>query len=542
VAKQNSSPNVFLANLKQAMKSTMPIFAAQTNLLSMYLRFFTLLLALSASFSSAKAQDPESAPLEWCGTRGITPWLEWYRQNRFALAEERGGEDTAWLYVPTTMFITGKDNGSGYYPLEQALLSMCQMNRHFEQARIRFYLVPNDPVRYLNKTSWHEHDWDGGYELIETNRIPGRFNIFIVGDPAGNCGYSWLDAVVNGKNCSGLGNRTWAHEAGHHLSLPHPFFGWEGFQWNYANPAPLTIGNGPWGAQVEKMDGSNCYDSGDYFCDTRPDYLNFRWSCDNNSESYVLQHDPNGVPFKSDGKLIMGYSSDQCGALFTPEQIEAMRTNLRTEHAAYLQVTEPGAGVDPNTVVQLSSPIDSQTVQYNNLTLHWEPVPNAKFYAVDISLYNNANFLPRLFHQTVVNATSVTVTKGIPNNRVLFWRVRAYNEWDMCPPTATEQIGVFTTKNFSSTNDLESSLLIELSPNPVMQGQAAKLLLTADDNMDAVLTLTDASGRQCYRRSVRLSFGENLLDVPTNDFHSGIYVVTLQNEKGVIIRRLAVTN
>jgi hypothetical protein len=101
---------------------------------------------------------------------------------------------------------------------------------------------------------------------------------------------------------------------------------------------------------------------------------------------------------------------------------------------------------------------------------------------------------------------------------------------------------VFTTKNFSSTNDLESSLLIELSPNPVMQGQAAKLLLTADDNMDAVLTLTDASGRQCYRRSVRLSFGENLLDVPTNDFHSGIYVVTLQNEKGVIIRRLAVTN
>ncbi|MBK6997243.1 MAG: hypothetical protein IPH31_20860 [Lewinellaceae bacterium] len=47
------------------------------------------------------------------------PWFDWYRQNRDALAAERG-DDTSWLYVPVTIQITGSNSGTGYYPLEQA--------------------------------------------------------------------------------------------------------------------------------------------------------------------------------------------------------------------------------------------------------------------------------------------------------------------------------------------------------------------------------------------------------------------------------------
>jgi hypothetical protein len=102
-------------------------------------------------------------------------------------------------------------------------------------------------------------------------------------------------------------------------------------------------------------------------------------------------------------------------------------------------------------------------------------------------------------------------------------------------------LAVFKTKNFSATNDLESSLLAELSPNPVAAGYPAKLLLTSDENMEASLTITDASGRQCQRRNLTLSFGENLLDIPTDALQAGLYTITLQNEKGAIIKRLAVT-
>jgi hypothetical protein len=507
----------------------------------MRLKLYSVFTALLLQSYAALAQEPNET--EWCGTRGIDPWLEYYRLNRAAIAAERGGSDTNWLYVPVTLQITGTDAGSGYYPLEQAIQSVCQMNEDFIQAKVRFYLVEGDAFRYLNNSDWHNHEWDGGAELIETNRIPDRLNCFIVADPAGNCGYSWMDAIVMSKNCSGPGNRTWAHEAGHHLSLPHPFVGWEGTSWDYSQPAPLFTGNAPWEREVEKTDGSNCYQAGDYFCDTKPDYLNYRWPCNANSESQTVQHDPNDVPFRSDGKLIMGYSSDECGAVFTQEQIDAMRANLQSTnpggHAEYLQVNELGPMIDDDAIVHLATPIDSQTVQYNNFTLQWNPVPNATFYTVEIFLF--PNLTPRLFYQTVYNQTSVTVNKGIPNNRNLYWRVRAYSEWDLCQPADVQELAVFKTKNFSATNDLESSLLAELSPNPVAAGYPAKLLLTSDENMEASLTITDASGRQCQRRNLTLSFGENLLDIPTDALQAGLYTITLQNEKGAIIKRLAVT-
>ena len=185
-------------------------------------------------------------------------------------------------------------------------------------------------------------------------------------------------------------------------------------------------------------------------------------------------------------------------------------------------------------------PLDSQVVQYNNFTLHWNPVPNATFYTVEVFLYGN--LMPRLFYQTVYNTTSLTVTKGIPNNRTLYWRVRPYNEWDLCRPTAIQELGVFKTKNFSATNDLESVVFAELSPNPVAPGFPAKLLLTSDENMEASLTITDASGRQCQRQTVNLSFGENILEIPTDGLQAGLYTLSLQNEKGTILKRLAVTH
>lgn len=499
----------------------------------MRLKFYALYLLLALPMAAAFGQTPNNT--EWCGTKGITPWFDYYRQNREIIAAERGGVDTAWLYVPVTLQITGSNSGSGYYPLEQAIQSVCQMNEDFAPTRIRYYLQPGDPVRYLNNSDWHNHQWDGGADLIQSNKIPGRLNAFIVADPAGNCGYSWMDAIVMSKNCSGPGNRTWAHEAGHHLSLPHPFVGWEGFSWDYSQPAPTDIA----GHLVENSDSSNSYIAGDYFRDTRADYLNYRWPCNANAESTVLQHDPTGAAFRSDATLIMGYSSDECGAVFTQEQIAAMRANLQDEHISYLQVTEPGAEIDDNALVQLATPIDSQAVHYNNFTLHWNPVPNATFYTVEIFLFENLT--PRLFYQTVYNTTSVTVTKGIPNNRTLYWRVRAYNEWDLCQPANVQELGVFKTKNFSATNDLESTVLAELSPNPVASGFPAKLLLTSDENMEAVLSVVDATGRQCLRQDVNLSFGENLIDIPTDGLQAGLYTLSLQNEKGMILKRMAVT-
>jgi hypothetical protein len=346
-----------------------------------------------------------------------------------------------------------------------------------------------------------------------------------------------MDAIVLGSACSGANNSTWSHEAGHHFSLPHPFSGWEGTDWNYSQPAPNTVGN----RQVERIDGSNCENAGDYFCDTAPDYLNDRWQCDDNHESEQIQHDPNNVAFRSDATLIMGYASDACTSRFTPEQIDAMRANLQSQHASYLQVTEPGIGVDDELASQLVSPIDSHIVQYNNFELVWSPVPNATIYVVELFLNASMSVTQRLFYKTLYNETSITVSQSLPNNRTMYWRVRTYNEWDVCNPNLNTQVGILKTRNISATNELERSVTAELSPNPIAGGQPAMLSISSDISMNAKLSVTDAAGRICMQQDLRIYPGDNRVDVETASLQAGIYIVSVQNEKGVLLKRMAVT-
>ncbi len=469
---------------------------------------------------------------KWCGTVGRSAWLTQYQNNRDDVQYRSG--DSSWLYVPMTIQIVGNDAGNGYYPIDLVFRIVCEMNEQYADARIRFYLVPGDGVRYLNNTAWYTHDFDGGSELINNNRLPDRLNAFIVNDPAGNCGYSWQDAIVIGKGCSGKGNSTWAHEAGHHLSLPHPFVGWEDTSWNFQLPAPDSVG----GNAVERVDGSNCYEAGDRFCDTRPDYINYRWPCDGNFESQFPLKDPVGAIFRSDATLYMGYSYDECASRFTHEQIIAMRANLNTEHVAYLQITEPLPEIADDTMVQLISPIDSVTVQYNEFNLNWHKVPNATYYLVDVSF--SKSFAPKMVAETVYNDTTLHINKPIPNNRIMYWRVRAYSEWDVCQPDDNIQLGVFRTRNLSATSEVEHILVADLTPNPVAGGQSATLLLITEESSKAQLQVSDMAGRLCQQREVRLSAGENEVDIPTSNLQAGLYTVILRNEKGAIIRRLVV--
>lgn len=497
----------------------------------MRLNFRFLIPALLLFVQIAGAQQ---TPDDFCGTRGMSKWFDWYSQNRDVLSADFGG-DTSWLYVPMTIQLTANDLGSGYFNLEQAIIATDFMNQRFAPAKIRFYLMPGDPFRFLPNSYWHDHQWDGGADLIQKNRIPNRLNTFVVNDPAGNCGYSWMDAIVMKKSCSGAFNSTWSHEAGHHFSLPHPFFGWEGETWNYSMPAPAALGGYP----VEKMDGSNCYNSGDRFCDTRPDYLNYRWGCDQNGESYVVQHDPNNVDFKSDATLIMGYASDACASRFSPEQIMAMRSNIMTEHSEYLQITDPLQEISDEDPVALISPIDTAFVQYNNVTFSWNPVPNASLYTIEVGLHENIQ--PKFIWETVYNATTFSITKSLPQNRLLYWRVRPYSEWDLSKQLAPQQVGVFSTIVSVATNELERVLGADLSPNPIAAGTPASLSLSSEKSMDVLITVADVTGRVLQVDAKSLHQGENIVYIETAALNAGVYLVSMQNEMGKVVKRLLVT-
>jgi hypothetical protein len=248
--------------------------------------------------------------------------------------------------------------------------------------------------------------------------------------------------------------------------------------------------------------------------------------------------DPKGNSFRSDASFFMSYAYDICSSRFSNEQIEAMRANLFSEHSDYLQVSKPPRETADN-IVALSSPIDTQMVQFNNVTLQWDPVPNARYYVVEVSIF--PSFGAILWSKTVTKETSVTANRPMFINRLHYWRVRAFNEWDVCQSPKNLETGVFMTQNLTATNDLERSLYFELSPNPAIIGQPSWFTLNTEESMQARLTLTDATGRVCYNQLIEISPGENKLEVPTNTLSSGFYFVNLQNKKGSIQKRLVVT-
>jgi hypothetical protein len=486
---------------------------------------------MGANLLTAQVVEEQNlfVPESPCGNQGQSPWLEWYRLHKDELSVGRDA-DTAWLYVPVTIHLVGTNNGDGYHPIHQVMRIICDMNQQFEPARIKYYLHPTDPFLYHNNSTWNIHDWDGGAEMIQSTMIPDRLNCYLVADPAGNCGYSWMDAIVMARGCSGAGNSTWSHEAGHHFSLPHTFLGWEGEDWNYAQPAPLNLG---W-RDTEKVDGSNCQDAGDGFCDTPPDYLNYRWQCDQDKRSIVMQHDPDGVPFQSEAKYFMSYSFDACASVFSEEQIAAMRANIQTEHAIYLQTTEWGPLVPDDVAVQIVSPVDSAIVQYNNFTLTWLPVPNASIYHIQIAVLGN--FQPIILN-TTTDATSMVVQRNnFPKNSTLYWRVSPYNAWDPCV-SSYSQTGIFKTRNLSSVSSVSDVAEMTIAPNPALTGTAAQLTIVSNEATDLLIEVYDAAGRVCHRITDRAYEGEEqIYDLSQGTLLAGSYFVRIQTERGAAVK------
>lgn len=491
--------------------------------------------AVSALLSSTLfAQTPR----ERCGTsEEASPWADWYHANKHQMTAERGN-DTAWLYVPVMLHLTATDDGRGAYPLGSAIQDVCQLNKQFEPARIRFFLNPGNFFRQHNNSGWHDHNYERAGVMIEQTRVRGMFNIYVSENAAGACGYSWRDVIVNDKACSGPGNTTWAHEAGHHLSLPHTFRGWEGRKLDGVKPAPAILNGRP----VEKVDKSNCETAGDRFCDTPPDYLSDRWNCGTDGKSTARQFDPDSVMFRSDGTLYMSYSNDACTNRFSPEQIVAMRVNLLTEHADYSLRPLPDRNFDPRVSVSLVSPLDSQIVAFDNIKLSWKPVPGAAYYAVQVGLDSRFNIL---LYNDAVRDTTVTITRGVVNNRNISWRVRPINEWEVCGSTGPVQVGVFRTRalDITATRTLEEVLAaVEVSPNPVQQGQPVSMTMNAVVPALAQMIVTDAAGRICQQTEIRIEAGENQYAVATQNMVSGVYFVSVRHPQGIVTRRLIIRN
>ncbi len=489
--------------------------------------YATICLVLGA-IGILQAQNDDH-PL--CGTTEETSrWLEQYQRNPGAYPKSDG-----IIYVPTTIHNVGNESGGGFVSLAFIQEALCAVNKNFEPTGIQFYI--KDTIRYVYRQEYYDHpDFATGRQMIEENFVPNTLNTYIVFNPAGAAGYAYLssDILVLGSRWIGPGTGTWEHEIGHALSLPHTFRGWERFEHFINQRAPRQVN----GVLVEKADGSNCYQAGDGFCDTPPDYLNRRWNC-NSDRLSAQQLDPDSVPFRSDGTLFMSYANDACMNRFSDEQIAAMRANLLTQKAAYFENQRLTPLIDEADTVFLQFPAQAQIVSYEQVPLEWEPLEGATHYIIEVSRLSSfpSSSLTRRFVITSENNT-LTVN-GLENNRNYFWRVRAFNGLKPCD-VRTSAIGTFRTSDLTNLTTIKSLEGIRVYPTLLHAGETLRIELDMPESTTMELRMLDVSGKLLKAERLQVMKGTQTIRFQTVNVPKGIYLLSFVAGDRVYTSRIAI--
>lgn len=475
---------------------------------------------------------PGTATGQWanshllCGTRdGKVEWLKKYQQNPEAYPKS---DDT--LFVPLTIHVVGTNGGGGYFSMDNVLRSVCRLNEDFSESGIQFYI--SGEIDSIANSTYNNHNFQTGSEMMSLYHVENTVNCYIPNSPGeGLCGYSDYNlGITIAKACLGPGDHTFAHEMGHFLSLPHPFWGWEGFSHDYAEPAPVQIND----AIVERVDGQYCDIAGDGFCDTPPDYLNYRWPCNGQGSSTLIQTDPTGAIFQSDGTLIMSYSYDNCSGRFSSQQQAAMRANILTEKADFLNNDLPLYPLSAEPLVVISPEIGSLQEEYKNVTFTWGAIPNAVTYFMEVSPIPSLNTVQ---YRYTLTDTTVT-THNLIKNKNYYWRVRAYNNWHTC--VLTSGIFTFQTGSLTAVRDISSLTEFSVQPNPAAAGQNIVVSLASGQPFDGTMEVLTPSGRQVHAENWQLPAGRHHKALPSDDWQAGLYFIRLRSSEGARTIKLVI--
>lgn len=497
----------------------------------------TLTLIFIFSLSSLFAQEPAKNMLEPCGTpAGISPWLRFYSDHKAEM--EYRSNDTLWVGLQAHLL--ARDNGTGRFPFDRFMDALCRLNTDFAESNIQFYL--KDDINLIDNSAWYAHTTiPAGIDMMLTNNVDDAFNSYFVGNPAGNCGYNLpYGGVAIGHSCASASDHTWAHEAGHALSLPHPFIGWEGKQYNYAIPTPTSVTYdytyfhdtidtqipAPLDtALVEYVDGSNCAIASDLICDTKPDYISSRWTCNGQGMSPAIQKDPAGVDFQSDGSLFMSYADDACQTRFSPEEIQVMRANLATEKANWLG-SAPQLGEITQLVNQIS-PIQDQVVPVAGTQLVWSSAPNATHYVVEASRFSSY----ALREVEMITSDTFVTTPALLANRTYYWRVKAFNAAHFCADLS--ESATFVTAPTSAAFEPDSEgwrcYPTVLSPGHVLNLEIPESWL----GKTSKVACYDVAGNLKWDSKLLISGYKMMLQVPLENWQTGLYYLVLSNEMGI---------
>ena len=395
-----------------------------------------------------------------CGTQWDSQWAEeMLLKDRSYLDLPRGTRAT--IYVPIHYHIVTKNDGTGGFPMTYLLQLHCELNERYVPSDIQFIFDTFSTIKNTNLYAYASSSQAGDNATFNTYNTLNHCNVYLVDDPAGNCGYTYrpqtggiqkrggifVKASRTSTTCSGPGSTTLTHEMGHWLDLPHTFYGWENIAApNPANPAPAKPAAWSTTERVARTaPNMNCATSGDFLCGTPPDYISSRWSNCNATSSFANYKDPLNVAFTIEAANYMSYSSDICANKFSADQTNQMRNCFLTkaDRIPYLSVPIPQY-VDLDSINYVA-PLNGNKQPRNNVNLVWNKVDKSELYHLIVikggtTLNNKPNFdiLGNIVLDTMISDTSFLMNSNIfattvnGSNAFYYWKARPMRKGNNC--------------------------------------------------------------------------------------------------------------
>ena len=486
----------------------------------------------------------------WCGSFSSIEEHELQTErllDRVRSLQNSTGQSREVVYIPVKFHLSARSDGSGRVSEGKVLDQLCELNEDYAPYEMQFYIA-DGTFNYINNTSLYENHLAVQNSIMQPQRDTRAVNIFIVesvddpDEPGTTLAYyhTIRDWIVTRKASVTANKIDITHEVGHFFSLLHTFNGWECESYEVVNvPAPTMASCGS--PATEFQNGNNCQSSGDFVCDTPPDY-GFSSPC--NFTANVL--DPNGEQVHPDETNYLSYflSCPDEDYHYTDMQAALMRQDYDHPSRNFLRINPVPSIVEITDSPTHIYPAPGSTVTvdfYNHVNLQWTAVSGATSYFVEISRTSSFTVNPI---RRVVNGTSLLVEE-LDVDKKYYWRVRPFNEHIACvsaSETESFESGLvdFTTST-QEVPDFVNSFVI--SPNPLKSGQELNVLLELEEAVAGQVRLIDVTGRLINTMdNLTFNKGENRLNLGTSSLKNGLYFIQLETGKGQITRKIVVTN
>jgi len=486
------------------------------------MKFFSILVLCLIQYNHLQSQ--------YCGTSHVD------QQRMIDLSSGEQGNSrpdfAQTIYIPLLIHSLSNDGSSSYYGNWQLYETLGTLNKDFEKSGIQFFL--EKPIHYISRTKWNDHkDYNDGEEMMIENNVADQVNCYLVQNPAGNCGYYTYngDGVALSKSCLGKLSHTWAHELGHFFSLPHTFFGWEGIDYSFQKSTAEYKAK-VWN-QIENVERIDCNSQADQFCDTEPDYISDRWPCDANNRSLINLKDLNDSIFNADGSLFMSYAFDGCMSRFSNEQNNGMLNNISNRRQILLRPNVKPIYQNTDSF-DFIYPLNESTVPYKSLTITWPKVEGAKYYLVQVARAPSFSIIVK---NEIIESTSTYIDSLLPG-KTYYARVKAVNDFEF-NGTYAHPIKFYAEGLQTSNSDGFGTPEVTVFPNPVTRGKNLIVTFPQELGVQNIEIMTIAGQRVTDKLNWNM-YNRSMATLTDLHLSSGVYVLQLTTESGIIAKRIVV--